>query len=58
MVAQWYMGLYHKTYYDRNVQVSVICYSVCPGKSFQSSLVFAGKAVAYLSKAPLRCSTL
>ncbi len=29
-----------------------------PGKLLQPSLMFAGKAGAYLSEAPFRCSTL
>ena len=29
-----------------------------PGKPFQPSLIFAGKAGAYPSEAPCRCSTL
>jgi len=29
-----------------------------PGKPFKPSLIFAGKAGAYPSEAPFRCSTL
>jgi hypothetical protein len=29
-----------------------------PGKPFQLSLMFGGKAEAYLSEGPVRCSTL
>jgi hypothetical protein len=46
------MGLFYKTYYSRNLRISVISYSVLPVKPLQPSLVFAGKAGAYLSEAP------
>ena len=50
-------GLYHKTYYGRNLRISVISKST-PGKPLQPSLVFARKAGAYQSEAHFRCSTL
>jgi hypothetical protein len=48
-------GLYHKTYYGRNLRISFL---FVPDKPFQPSLMFAGKARAYPSEAPFRCSTL
>ncbi len=51
-------SLYYKTFYGRNLRIFVISYKVCPFPAFQPSLVFAGKAGAYLSEAPFRCSTL
>ncbi len=35
-----------------------ISLSVCPWQAFQPSLMFVGKAGAYLSEEPFRCSTL
>ncbi len=51
------LGLYHKTYYGRNLRISVISKSA-PGKPLQPSLVFARKAGAHLSESLFRCSTL
>jgi hypothetical protein len=51
----------HKTLYSRNLLNKLQCYSATvydPGKPFQFSLMFAGKARAYPSEAPFRCSTL
>jgi hypothetical protein len=38
-------GLYHKTYYARNLRISEIRVFV-PGKPFQPSLVFVGKGLS------------
>ncbi len=50
-------GLYHKTYYGRNLRISVISQSVCPSLS---SLVqcLCVRPGAYPSEAPFRYSTL
>ncbi len=45
-------GLYYKAYNGSNLRISVISKSVYPWQAF------AGKAGAYLSEAPFRCSTL
>ncbi len=37
---------------------TAVSYVFVPGKPFKPSLMFAGKARAYLSEAPSRCSTL
>ncbi len=51
-------GQCYKTFYGRNLRNFVTSYSVCPGKPFQLSLMFAGNARAYPSEALFRCSTL
>ncbi len=51
----------YKTFYGRNLRIVAIRYTLyvfIPGKLFQPSLMFAGKAGAYPSEAPFRCSTL
>jgi hypothetical protein len=52
-----YMGLYHNTYYGRNLLIFVKRVFV-DGKPFQPSIMFTGKSGASLSEAPFRCSTL
>jgi hypothetical protein len=49
---------YHKTYYGRNLRISLNKLVFVPGKPFLLSLMFAGKAGTYPSEAPFRCSTL
>jgi hypothetical protein len=44
---------FYKTSCDRNLLILFV-----PGKPFQPSLMFAGKAGAYPNEAPFRCSTL
>ncbi len=53
-------GQFYKTFLSVIYGFFVICYSVCPcpGKLFQPSLMFAGKAGAYPSEALFRFSTL
>ena len=51
-------GLYYKTFYGRNSRVFKIARVFVPGKPFQPSHMFAGKAGAYMSEAPFRCSML
>jgi hypothetical protein len=51
-------GRYYKTFFGRNLRIFIISQSVVPGKPFQPSLVFAGKARAYPSEAPFRCKLL
>ncbi len=51
-------GQYYKTFYASNLQILVITRVFVSGKPFQPSLMFAGKAIEYLSKAAFRCSTL
>ncbi len=42
-----------------NLQIFVINFrNICPSKPFKPGLMFAGKARAYLSEAPVRYSTL
>ncbi len=47
-------GQCYKTFYGRNLRIFVFV----PGKTFQPSLMFTGKAGAYPSEAPFRCTTL
>jgi hypothetical protein len=46
--------LYYKTFYGRNLRIFILSKSVFPGQPFQPSLMFAGKAGAYPSEAPLK----
>ncbi len=48
----------YKTFYRRNLQMSVISQMFVSGKHFQDRLLFLSKARAYLSEAPFMCSTL
>ncbi len=50
-------GKSYKTFYSHNWQI-FISRVLVHGKPFQPSLMFAGKARAYPSEAPFRCSTL
>ncbi len=43
-------GQSYKTFYGRNSLIFVISYSACPWHDLQPSLMFVGKAGAYLSK--------
>ncbi len=45
-------GQSYKTFYCCNLQIFVNTRVFVPGKPFHSSVVFAGKAGAYLSEAP------
>ncbi len=47
-------ALYYKTLNGRNLQIFVIARVFVPGKRFQPSLMFAGKAGAYPSEANFR----
>ncbi len=47
-------GQCFKTFYGRKLRLFMISQSVVPCKPFQPSLMFAGKARAYLSEAPFQ----
>jgi hypothetical protein len=47
-----FWGLYYKTFYNCNLRIFVIARVFVFGKPFQLSLMFAGKAAAYMSEAP------
>jgi hypothetical protein len=49
------LGLYYKTFYGRNLYIFVMRMFI-PGKPFHHSLMFVGKAGAYLSE-PEMCFT-
>ncbi len=48
----------YTTFYIWNLRVLMLCSSFVPGKPFQPSLIFEGKARAYQNEAPFKCSTL
>jgi hypothetical protein len=47
-------GHSYKTFYGRNFPFSLFARVFVPGKPFQPSLMFAGKAGAYWSEAPFQ----
>jgi hypothetical protein len=51
-------GPYCKTFYGRNLRISVISWSVSPLQTSPALSNVCEKAGAYLSEAPFRCSTL
>ncbi len=51
-------GLYYKTYYGCNLCILVKSQSVCSWQAFPAQSILAGKAGAYPSEAPFKCSTL
>ncbi len=51
-------GQCYQTFYGRNLRNFVISWNVCPGKPFQPSVMFVGKARAYPSDVTFSCCTL
>jgi hypothetical protein len=51
-------GQYYKRFTDVIYKFSYQAKVFAPGKPFQPSLMFVGKAIVYPNELPFRCSTL